>query len=233
MPLKALLFDKDGTFVDFAKTWNGATAQVIDALAQGDEAVAARLAEAIHFDRAQSTLLRSSPFIAGSFGDLVPLWAQTLGAEAELGFDRRLVSLFHEASLQASVLVGAARELFASFKASGYLLGVVTNDSEASARAQCAKLGIDGFFEMIIGYDSGYGRKPEAGQVMAFLDRYQLQPHEAALIGDTFHDLDAARAAGVVAIGVATGFFTIEEMAPHADHALASIGDLPALLPLL
>ena len=54
-----------------------------------------------------------------------------------------------------------------------------------------------------------------------------------ALIGDTLHDLRAARAAGVVSIAVLTGptrAAARPDLEPHADHVIDSIADLPALL---
>ena len=79
MTLKAILFDKDGTLVDFAMTWNGAIIDVIATLAAGDDAIARGLAEALHFDLERGELKVSSPFIAGSLPELLPLWADVLG----------------------------------------------------------------------------------------------------------------------------------------------------------
>jgi phosphoglycolate phosphatase len=228
--LRALLFDKDGTLVDFAATWNGATGAVIETLSAGDERLAARLAEIVHFDRGAATLLPSSPFIGGSLAELVLDWADALGVPPDGAFDDRLKGLFHETALLAAVPIGDPAALLGELKDQGYRLGLITNDSEAGARAQSEKLGFAHHFDAILGYDSGHGRKPEPGPVLEFMRRFDLRPDETALIGDTLHDLDAARAAGAVAIGVASGFLSAERLAPHADHVVGSIMELPALL---
>jgi phosphoglycolate phosphatase len=60
-----------------------------------------------------------------------------------------------------------------------------------------------------------------------------VRPAETALVGDSLHDLEAARAAGVMAIAVLTGprgAAARRELEPLADHVLASIDDLPAFL---
>jgi phosphoglycolate phosphatase len=49
-------------------------------------------------------------------------------------------------------------------------------------------------------------------------------------VGDSTHDLHAARAAGAVAIAVLSGPATREDLADHADHIIDTIDDLPALL---
>jgi phosphoglycolate phosphatase len=66
--------------------------------------------------------------------------------------------------------------------------------------------------------------------VQAFAREIGAEPAEIALVGDTLHDLDCARAAGAVAIAVLSGVATREDLAPHADYVIADIGDLPGLL---
>jgi phosphoglycolate phosphatase len=69
--------------------------------------------------------------------------------------------------------------------------------------------------------------------VLAFADHCGLAPDEVALVGDSLHDLEAARAAGAVAIAVLTGRTGLAarpELEPHADHVIESIADLPDLL---
>ena len=48
--LKAILFDKDGTLVDFHATWGAATYATMHRMAKGDADKLARLAEANHYD---------------------------------------------------------------------------------------------------------------------------------------------------------------------------------------
>ena len=112
----------------------------------------------------------------------------------------------------------------------GLRLGVGTNDSEASARRQIAALGIEGLIEFVAGYDSGHGGKPEPGMVVAFARHLGVPPHQVAMVGDTMHDLDAARAAGAVGIAVLSGPASPDEIKRHADHVIDDISHLPALL---
>ena len=54
-----------------------------------------------------------------------------------------------------------------------------------------------------------------------------MRASDVAVVGDSPHDLLAARAAGAVAIGVLSGPNAAEVLTPHADVLLASIMDLP------
>ncbi|MCA0400355.1 MAG: HAD family hydrolase [Proteobacteria bacterium] len=228
--LRALLFDKDGTLVDFNATWAPALEGVMRHFCGADEALFARLVAINRYDLAARRLMPDSPFIAEASPDFGLRWADCLGLEADEAFFQRLDALFNEGSLAHATPIGDPVSLLAALKGAGYQLGIVTNDTEASAMAQSHRLGFHTWFDRIIGYDSGYGHKPDPGQILAFADEFSLRPIEIAMIGDSRHDLDAARAAGVIAIGVASGFASAEALAPYADHVLPDIMHLPALL---
>ena len=57
-----------------------------------------------------------------------------------------------------------------------------------------------------------------------------LKPSEVAMIGDSTHDLIAAKKAGLYAIGVLTGVAKRSELELYADKILKSIKDLPIFL---
>ena len=87
------------------------------------------------------------------------------------------------------------------------------------------RLGVDALVEFIAGYDSGFGVKPDAAPVLAFVQAVGADPPEVAVVGDAVHDLVAARAAGAVAVGVLSGPTPREVLAPHADALLNSIAE--------
>ena len=55
---------------------------------------------------------------------------------------------------------------------------------------------------MIIGYDSGYGSKPEPGQLEAFLRKTNFSPQEVLMVGDSIYDLVAANKIKMPCLGV-------------------------------
>jgi phosphoglycolate phosphatase len=228
--LKGLLFDKDGTLIDFDKTWGPAAFEVMREMAQGDAAIVARLAELNHFIVEEKRFLRSSPLVAGSSASYGALWADALGRpngpELHAEMDRR----FKHWGLAMVSPIGEPLVVLEALAGEGYRLGIATNDAEASALVQADRLGLMPHLDFVAGYDSGHGGKPEPGMVLAFAAKIGAKPAEVALVGDSTHDLHAARAAGAVAIAVLTGPAPRHELEPHADHVVASIADLPALL---
>jgi phosphoglycolate phosphatase len=62
--------------------------------------------------------------------------------------------------------------------------------------------------------------------VLAFAQFVNVAPSDIAVVGDSEHDLVAARAAGAVAVGVLSGPVPRERLEPHADALIPSIADL-------
>ena len=79
LPLAGVLFDKDGTLIDFHATWGPAVHAMIHALADGDPALVQAQAEALHFSVGTRRFLATSPLIAGSTADYGRRWAEALG----------------------------------------------------------------------------------------------------------------------------------------------------------
>ena len=230
MKVAGILFDKDGTLVDFDATWGAAAHAVMTSMSRGDSTVYAKLAAAMHYLAKERRFLPTSPMIAGSTADYAHLWAEALGRPNDADLAGELDRRFGLEALEALVAVGRPAEVFAELRHRGFRLGLATNDAEASARAQAKRMGLMPYLEFVVGYDSGHGGKPEPGMVIAFARQIGAAPDRIALVGDSVHDLVAARAAGALAIAVLSGPAERSLLEPYADRIIADIAELPALL---
>jgi phosphoglycolate phosphatase len=231
--LRAILFDKDGTLIDFDATWGPAAYEVMRALAGEDEKAFVELVRVSEYVLDERRFLPTSPLVAGSSASYGPLWAQALGRAPSLDLYREMDELFGHFGLRSLLPIGRPADLASSLVERGYRLGIATNDAESSARAQAEALGLTPHLDFIAGYDSGFGGKPHPGMVLAFAQRCAARPDEVALVGDSLHDLEAARAAGALGIAVLTGpsgHAARAELEPYADHVIGSVGELPKLL---
>jgi phosphoglycolate phosphatase len=225
-----VLFDKDGTLIDFDLTWGPTVYEVIRTLAAGDPALMAAQAEALHFSIERRRFLRTSPLVAGSTADYGHSWAEALGRADVETLKSEIDTLSARESLKALTPIGELGAVFSSLEAMGFSLGVATNDSERSARRQIDALGIAPYVDFVAGYDSGYGSKPEPGMMIAFAEHLGVAPSQIAVVGDSLHDLAAARAAGATGIAVLTGPADRSALEPYADFVIPDVGELPALL---
>jgi len=228
--LKGILFDKDGTLIDFQLTWGPAIHTVIVALAADDPAKLHAQAACLHFDLAARRFYPSSPLIGGDTAQFGPGWARALGRTDILALRAEIDRLTAEACLANLTPLGNPAAVLAALRARGLKTGLATNDSEMSARRQLDQLGLTATTDFIAGYDSGFGAKPAPGMIAAFARHIGAEPHEIALVGDTLHDLQAARAAGALAVAVLSGLAGADELGPHADCLLPDISALPALV---
>ncbi|WP_083483455.1 HAD family hydrolase [Litoreibacter arenae] len=222
--IKGLLFDKDGTLLDFDATWGQWASGFLTELAEGDAALGTCMGDAIGYDMAGGVFHPTSPVIAGTSDVAIDLLLPFLPK-----WERDALLAHGNAAAARAPLVAPCPlpELFDRFDAMGLALGVATNDAESSAIAHVSALGLEGRFARILGFDSGYGGKPAPEMLWAFTDHCGLEPAQVAMIGDSTHDLHAGRAAGMVCVGVLTGPATRRDLEPHADVVLGSVADLP------
>ncbi|MEL7027277.1 MAG: HAD family hydrolase, partial [Pseudomonadota bacterium] len=122
------------------------------------------------------------------------------------------------------------RPLFEDLVQMGCKLGVATNAREVSAHRLLDAEAIADLVTFVSGADSGFGAKPDPGQLLAFAKATGLAPGQIAMVGDTTHDLMAGRAAKTVCVGVLTGASPHDVLAPLADVVLPDISHLPAWL---
>lgn len=219
-----VLFDKDGTLFDFEATWGAWALALLQSESQGAGGLMGEMAEALGYDLAGRRFRTDSLVIAGTAQEIVQALQTVLPQDRHQGLLDRVNALAVAApQVEAAPLV----PLLLDLSARGLALGVATNDSEAPARAHLRSSGIEHSFDFIAGYDSGYGGKPQPGQLLAFAHQMDLDPARCAMVGDSLHDLHAARAAGFVSVGVLTGMASARDLGPAADVILASVAEIP------
>jgi phosphoglycolate phosphatase len=228
--LKAILFDKDGTLIDFERTWAPVIRAAAQLAARDDTALAHRLLEACGVEPASGRTRADSLFASGNSAEIAAEMVALGSAWAPAALTVELDKLFAEAGAEAVGLTDLPM-LFSRLKGAGFAIGIASSDAAAGIRETLRALGVDGEVDFIAGYDSGHGHKPDPGMALAFCRRAGCSPGQMMMVGDNRHDLAMGRAAGAGAVvGVLSGTGTPESLGDLADALIGSVAELPDLL---
>ncbi|MGV8936200.1 MAG: HAD family hydrolase [Allorhizobium sp.] len=229
-PIAGILFDKDGTLLDFDQSWAPVNRRLALMAAGGDLALADRLLAACGMDPLSGHITPDSLFAAGNTREIVEgLIAAGAPGDAET-LVPRLDALFAE-SAEFSVPVTDLAALFARLHAAGYKLGIASSDNQTSIWSTVRRFGLTNYVDFVAGYDSGHGVKPEAGMVLGFCRTTGLEPSQVAVVGDNNHDMHMGRNAGAgLTVAVLSGTGSKESLAASSDHCLNDITELEGLL---
>lgn len=232
MTIKGVLFDKDGTLIDVTGTWVPAYRQVLaEVFADHDAAEIEAKFVAAGYDPATGAFKAGSVLAQGTTRDIIEVWWPGLDA-ASVAEKMKLLDIdYRDLGLKHLKPLMPLRPILEELRAMGLRLGVATNDTAASAALHMSALDAAQLFDVILGADSVARPKPFGDMIHAFADAVGLKARDVAMVGDNPHDMETAHDAGAgLAIGVLSGNSTADHLAPLADHVIADIAELPALL---
>jgi phosphoglycolate phosphatase len=106
-----------------------------------------------------------------------------------------------------------------------FILSVLTGNASGVARTKLELAGIDHYFPFGAYGDSAdhrYELVPVAIEKMQEKHGVAPSPEDVVIVGDTPRDIEAARASGALAVGVATGRFSVDDLAGYEPDVLFS-----------
>jgi phosphoglycolate phosphatase len=241
MPIKLIIFDKDGVLLDLSQTWASTIvniARYTETLIDGrvhHRDLLKTIGVELSADGSHGKVLENGLYASGTYGSLVPAWG---------ALDHTLIAIMNTASYMDEMMAIATRSVrgqtapkgevksaLEELKSDGYLLGVVTNDGAPTTAINLDDLGLTHMMDHIVTADSGHGRKPEPGGILALCERLGVTPDEAVMIGDTHADHDAAIAAACRhVIAVTNDAPDIPGFMPKSSYAIADCSALPRLM---
>lgn len=116
-------------------------------------------------------------------------------------------------------LFDGARELIAEMRERGHLLAVATGKARRGLDRAFSHTGLAPFFHASRTADETFS-KPHPAMIEELLDELMVAPERALMIGDTSHDLEMARNAGIASLAAAYGAHPPEGLAAHGALAI-------------
>ena len=228
--MRALLFDLDGTLTRSDGAGSRALGRALHARPQAVAELRKMRLDGMT-DRGIARAL-----LAAEGDQAVPLEERMRGvveAEIDAVLERYLVALAAECAANPYQPLPGVRALIARLRErSDVLLGLCTGNLARGAELKLTSAGLWGPFQC-----GGYGSDAElrAEIVRTAYRRAQgMGAKDAVVIGDTPRDILAAHDAGLPACGVATGRWTIHDLATHgADMVLKDFSDVATTEALL
>lgn len=229
--IRGVLLDKDGTIIDYAKTWVPINRAVALAAARGDQGLADNLLRAGGHDPATDRVTPGSPLAAAGAQGVAKCFGAVLGTATPPDLIAIIAQIFAEGGGKYAVLIDGAAEAVAALKSRGLVVGLATNDGVGGMNASLARVGLTDAFAFKVAADSGYGEKPGPGMALAFAAATGIDPQCLAVVGDAVHDLMMAQSAGYgLKVAVLSGTGAREDLEPLADVVLGSVRDLADVL---
>lgn len=232
MKFKGIVFDKDGTLLDFNRTWLPIYRYAAMEFADGDAVLEDQLLTRNGYDPARNRFIGGSLLAAGNNQQIANAWASQIDKPDRVeAVSLRLHEIFHDQGTLHATPVNHLANTLKLLKQSGKKLGVATADSHQGIINTLQSLDVLREFDFLAGYDSGHGSKPEAGMVLAFCEQMALKAETVVVVGDNRHDIEMGRNAKAgLCVGVLTGTSTHSDLESIADIVLDDISGLPNIV---
>ena len=111
----------------------------------------------------------------------------------------RYLAIYDRRLLDHTVAYDGIEDVLRAFR-STERLAVLTNKPAPPTNRILTALGLDTYFEWVIGGDSRHGKKPSPGALRWLMEQAGTGPGETVLIGDSLVDVQTARAAGTTPV---------------------------------
>lgn len=195
---KGLLFDKDGTILEFDGSWQNAAQNFGDYLGQVAPVSAPLICQKIGIEGQR--LLPNTPLYSGTYYQIAAIMRDypPFSQYQEADLVAAISDFFYQyllAHLSEVRLIGDVAGLFKELRQQGFLIGIATSDSRQSTEKILTHFDLMPYVDFIATGDD-YPAKPDPTLLKAFAKQYQLPQDQIYVVGDSTVDILLGEQAG-------------------------------------
>ena len=219
MPIKAVVFDLDGTLAEFNLDYKAVRAEVMHFLL--NQGLPASI---LSVDESVFEMLKKAQ-----------VYMQNNGKEKRFSTVKKdvlAIASKHEweAANRTSLMPGAFEALKA-LKMMNLKLGIFTINSEKSTNLILDRFRLRQFFDATVAREGVPRVKPDPSHLKAALKALDVEVGEAIVVGDNAVDMKSASALKTTSVGIAVTDAAAKKLGETgAAHVVRSITELPALI---
>lgn len=233
---RIIIFDKDGTLLDFKETWLRIFREVINSIlnkTNNNINLPKKLQNALGIDLDKWHIDGNGPLAMGTSFEVNTLMSGCIYSEGLKWNDAVEIVL----KTVDEVLTGKARtenlvptkgsiELLKLAKQRGFMTALATNDDTDHAKEDMEAIGAAPYLDIIIGADSVANTKPAPDMIFHICGKLGVKPEDSIMIGDTLMDAIMGLNAGVKLNIAIAEIVSAEELLTKADIVIKSLEEI-------
>ena len=239
MEIKGILLDKDGTLIEFEKTWHKVFQNIFRELKEVyglSTAEVNRLQKLSGFTEQgfeKESLIQYAPV-----EEILMQWVDVLKAGEEASPRNKITKESlgelmerHSKGPDAKIIpLDHTLDTIEKLHEKSYILGIATADSKESTLHNLQFLGIESYFQFIGSDDGFFKGKPDSHMGEEFCRKFQLMPKEVLYVGDSLTDMAFAENCGFQFVGIKGSHNEYEKFIEKNYPVIENIGQLKEVL---
>ena len=233
-----VVFDKDGTLIDFHTLWGPRVERAIEAICSSlgwGQSLNNKLTTALGYDPQTAQVVSQGPLATAPISELEIVVATILFQHQMSWEHAKYLACEHFGPVMSALPtpaeinpLGDVRTAIAQLKSSGIQVAIATSDDRAPTEAALRELNLTQTVDLLLcADDPGTPSKPDPSVLHYISQQLIVSIDRTVMVGDTVSDLLMARQAGVaLTVGITGGADKTVELESPADVLLSSVDDL-------
>lgn len=223
-----ILFDKDGTLIEFDKSWEKIGIRLVDKLLDTfpvhDKEVAHRQLGIL-----DDKIVPDSVMGSGSLGEMIKSFDDVTGQDTS-EWTRNTSQELVDSREPENHWIDGVYDTIVALRQDVYKIGIVTSDTNKGVTQFLEATQSKDLFDLVISTETHAEEKPSPKVLDPLFEAYDVKPEQVVIVGDTANDMKTAINAHLgLSIGVLTGIAKREEL-HEADVIIESAKEVKQVL---